>query len=250
MRFDWWTLALQTVNFAVLVWLLHRLLYKPVLRAIDARRVELDAQRAEAARVEGEVKTRLAAIDAERAKITVERGAALKAAAAQGEQAVAARHAQAERDAAALLSETRNILAKERSQALAEARKVAIELGTEIAQRLLAEVPVELRAEAWLTRVEQHLTDLSESERAELAMGLNEGTLRVVTANSLPDAVMSGSRDRLRRAFGQNISITFEVDEALVAGAELYFPTAILHLSWRSVLAIMGAEIDSHGNAR
>ena len=250
MRFDWWTLALQTVNFAVLVWLLHRLLYKPVLRAIDARRAELDAQRAEAARVEGEVKTRLAAIDAERAKITVERGAALKAAAVQGEQAAAARHAQAERDAAVLLSETRNILAKERGQALAEARKVAIDLATEIAQRLLAEVPLELRAEAWLTRVEQHLTDLSESERAELAMGLNEGTLRVVTANSLPEAVMSGWRDRLCRAFGQNISITFEVDEALVAGVELYFPAAILHLSWRSVLAIMRAEIDSHGNAR
>ena len=38
MRFDWWTLALQTVNFAVLVWLLHRFLYRPVLRMIATAR--------------------------------------------------------------------------------------------------------------------------------------------------------------------------------------------------------------------
>ena len=24
MHFDWWTLALQTINFAILAWLLHR----------------------------------------------------------------------------------------------------------------------------------------------------------------------------------------------------------------------------------
>ena len=42
MHFDWWTLALQTVNFAILVWLLQRFLYKPVLRMVDARRAEID----------------------------------------------------------------------------------------------------------------------------------------------------------------------------------------------------------------
>ena len=40
MHFDWWTLALQTINFAILAWLLHRFLYKRVLRVIDARRAE------------------------------------------------------------------------------------------------------------------------------------------------------------------------------------------------------------------
>jgi hypothetical protein len=36
MRFDWGTFGLQTVNFAVPVWLLRRFLHKPVLRMIDA----------------------------------------------------------------------------------------------------------------------------------------------------------------------------------------------------------------------
>jgi F-type H+-transporting ATPase subunit b len=41
MALDGWTIALQTVNFAILVWLLHRFLYRPVLRVIDARKAEV-----------------------------------------------------------------------------------------------------------------------------------------------------------------------------------------------------------------
>ena len=37
MRIDWFTVAAQVVNFLILVWLLKRFLYKPILDAIDAR---------------------------------------------------------------------------------------------------------------------------------------------------------------------------------------------------------------------
>jgi F-type H+-transporting ATPase subunit b len=250
MHFDWWTLALQTVNFAVLVWLLQRFLYKPVLRAIDSRRCELDTQRAAAAKAEAEAKAGLATIDAERAGIAAERAAALTAAQAQAEKAAMARRAQAEREAAALLDVARKSLAAERDQALAQARQAALDLGMEVARRLLADVPTELRAQAWLARIEQHLAGLSETERADLTTGLNGGKLRVATAMPLPQAVANEWREHLNHALGRDASIMFDVDETLVAGAELYFPQAILRFSWRSILAAMPAEIETHGNAR
>jgi F-type H+-transporting ATPase subunit b len=250
MRFDWWTLALQTVNFAVLVWLLQRLLYKPVLRAIDSRRGELDTQRAAAARAEAEAKEGLATINVERAGIAAERAAALAAAQSQAEKAATARRAQAEREAAALLDVARKTLAAERGQALAEARHAALDLGMEVARRLLAEVPTEVRAQVWLARIEQHLAGLSESERAGFRTGLNGGKLRVVTAMPLPEPVANEWREHLIHALGQDVSIIFDVDETLVAGAELYLPQAILRFSWRSILAAMPAEIEIHGNAR
>jgi F-type H+-transporting ATPase subunit b len=37
MLIDWFTVAAQAVNFLILVWLLKRFLYKPVLAAIDER---------------------------------------------------------------------------------------------------------------------------------------------------------------------------------------------------------------------
>ncbi len=37
MLIDWFTVIAQAINFLVLVWLLKRFLYKPILDAIDAR---------------------------------------------------------------------------------------------------------------------------------------------------------------------------------------------------------------------
>jgi F-type H+-transporting ATPase subunit b len=251
MPFDWWTLALQTVNYAVLVWLLNRFLYKPVLRMIDERRAEVEKQYADAAAAEAKAKAGLADIGSERAGIAAERTAALKAAATEAEEAAAARRAQTERDAAALLEGARKTIAGERDEALSEARKAGIDLGVDIARRLLAEIPAELRAEAWLERVEQHFAVMTPPERDELGKGLNgSGTLRILTAAPLPESVMAEWRDRLGRALGDGNTIVFDVDAALVAGVELHFPNAILRFSWRSALAAIRAEIEGHDNAR
>lgn len=245
MQFNWWTLALQTVNFGVLVWLLHRFLYRPVLRMIDARRAEVEKGYADAGAAEIRAKTILTEIEAERAGIAAERVAALRGAATQAEKAAVAKRTQADREAAALLDQARKSLAGERDEAIAEARRMTLDLGVEIARRLLAEVPAELRAEAWLERVEQHLAALAPEERDEITKGLNsDGMVRVVTAVSLPEPVMTQWRARLDQALGDRTTVEFDVDPRLIAGAELHFPNAILRFSWRAALAIMRAEIE------
>jgi len=251
MQFDWWTFALQTINFAVLVWLLHRFLYRPVLRMIDARRATVDKQFADAAATEARAKSAIAEIAAARTAIGAEREAALKTALAQAEEAAAQLRDRAKTEAAALLGEARKTMAGERELVLAEARRVALDLGVEIARRLLAEVPTHQRAEAWLERVEQHLAALSPAERRQLGDGLNDKeSLRVVTAVPLPDEDAAEWRARLGRALGDGIAIAFDVDAGLVAGAELHFPNAILRFSWRSALSTMRTEIEDHAHAR
>ena len=44
MLIDWFTVAAQVVNFLILVWLLKRFLYKPVLAAIDEREKRIATQ--------------------------------------------------------------------------------------------------------------------------------------------------------------------------------------------------------------
>jgi len=250
MHFDWATFALQTVNFAILVWLLHRFLYKPVLRLIDARRAEIDQQYADARAAEAQAETRLAAVAAERETIADERAAALKQAAAQAEEQAAGRRAQAERDAAALLAGTRKALAGERALALAEARLAALDLGADIAGRLLAQVPMELRAEAWIDRIEHYLAALPKPETDVLAHQIGDGAaLKIVTSSTLPPEAADTWRSRLSRFLGDSITVEFGVDPGLVAGVELHFPNAILRFSWQSALDAMRAEIEADGNA-
>lgn len=49
MEINWFTVIAQIVNFLILVYLLKRFLYKPVLEAIDAREKKIAAQLADAA---------------------------------------------------------------------------------------------------------------------------------------------------------------------------------------------------------
>ena len=44
MLIDWFTVAAQAINFLLLVWLLKRFLYRPVLAAIDEREKRIAVQ--------------------------------------------------------------------------------------------------------------------------------------------------------------------------------------------------------------
>jgi len=251
MHFDWSTLALQTANFAVLVWLLHRFLYQPVLRMVDARRAEIEKNYDAARTAETQMKDRVAVVEAERAGIAAERVAALREATAEAEQAASARRAQAEREAAALLDDVRKTLAAERRQALAETKRAALDLGTEIAGRLLGEVPMKPRAEGWIERVEQYLVALPKPEMEALTQQLADGVpVRVVTASALPAETEATWRSRLHNTLCHGTAIEFGVDPTLVAGAELHFPNAVLSFSWRSALAAIRAEIEADADTR
>jgi F-type H+-transporting ATPase subunit b len=250
MRFDWWTFALQTVNFAVLVWLLHRFLYQPILRMIDARKAQMQQQADAAKAVADQAAARLAEVEAQRAGIAAEREAALKAAGVQAQEAAQARRRKAEHEAQAIVDAARLAVAQERERAAVELRHGALDLGAEFARRLLAEVPVTLRAEAWSERIERALQELTVEQRNSLATQLASGdALSVVTASPLPPPTAELWRERLRRQLGERVAVTFGVDPDLVAGAELHFPTTVLSFSWRSALQSMRAEIDDHGDA-
>ena len=49
MLIDWFTVCAQVVNFLILVWLMKRFLYKPILNAIDAREKHIASELADAA---------------------------------------------------------------------------------------------------------------------------------------------------------------------------------------------------------
>jgi F-type H+-transporting ATPase subunit b len=251
MHFDWATFALQTVNFVILVWLLHRFLYKPVLRMVDTRRGEIEAQYAQASAAEAKTKAELAAIETQRTGIVTERDALLKAAAEHAEAAAKDRATRAEADAAALLEQARKTLAKEHDTALAEARDAALDLGLTIARRLLVETPEEIRAGAWLDRIARHLTDLPKPELDELCREIDrDGSLRVVTASALPAETQQTWTARLRGPLGGGATIHFDTDPALIAGAELHFPNAVMRFSWASELAAIRDEVQAHAIGR
>ncbi len=250
MRFDWWTFALQAVNFAVLVWLLHRFLFQPVKRLTAARRVEIEKQIEQARAADAQAEATLASVRAERAGIAAEHDRVLKEAVVQADASAAAQRQRAAAEAAELLESARKSIAAERGVVLTEARTLAADLGCDIARRLLSEMPIKLRAEAWLERVEQHLLSLAPQERERLAHELAAGVpLKIVSASPLPDDSTCSWRSRLEHVMGTTIAAEFATDPGLIAGVELHFPSGILRFSWHSTLAAIRSELDANGAA-
>lgn len=247
MRIDWYTLALQTVNFAVLVWLLHRFLYRPVLRIVDARRAQIDSESEAARKAAAQAKDELAAIAAERSSIAAERAQALTRAAAEADALKRARQAQAERESAALLDEGRKTLASEREQALACMEHMALDLAAEFLARLIAGLPPSIQTEGWLERIESSLESASALERHALSRELSPvGPLTIVTASALASETRTLWRERLAHIVHGDV-IEFAVDPALGAGAELHFPDGVLSFSLRSAVAALRSELERRG---
>ena len=76
MLIDWFTVVAQAINFLILVWLLKRFLYKPILHAIDEREkgiatqlAEAEAKKAEAQKERDDFQHKNEAFDQERAAL-------------------------------------------------------------------------------------------------------------------------------------------------------------------------------------
>ena len=76
MLIDWFTVVAQVVNFLILVWLLKRFLYRPILDAIDAREkriatelADADAKKAEAQKERDEFQHKNEEFDQQRAAL-------------------------------------------------------------------------------------------------------------------------------------------------------------------------------------
>lgn len=247
MRIDWSTLALQLINFAILVWLLQRFLYRPVLRVIDARRQAADTRYAEAQRTAETASRQLSDLEKQKADVAADRATAIANAQEQARQLIVARRAEAERDARSLLDEARQTLARERETLLAEARRTALEMAAAMARRVLAEIPESQRTQGWLERLDQRLEALSAAERAELEQELAAGApLRVVSAGPIPPDVGERWSARLREVLGPHFSVTFETDAKLIAGAELRFPHATLGFSVAGAISALQQEAARH----
>ncbi len=72
MKIDWWTLGIQTVNVAILVWLLKRFFWRPVATMIAQRRTTTQNSLAETEEKRNQATAALAEIEKTRAGLTQE----------------------------------------------------------------------------------------------------------------------------------------------------------------------------------
>jgi F-type H+-transporting ATPase subunit b len=223
MELGWPTFFLQLVNFVVLVWLLKRFLYKPVLEAIARRKAGIDQTLREAAEKQNaaevlasQYQNRLAEWESEKQKMRAELVEEINAQRAQMMAALENTLSQ-EREKARVLEERR--LNQLENQKEAE----AIVKGVQFMARLLART-ANAALEARLIDITlEDLLRLPEEQITALRMVSRQSSLqvKVISAYALSTEQRSLITQKLRDAIQDNVTIEFKEDGRLLAGLRI-----------------------------
>lgn len=222
MAIDWFTVGAQILNFLVLVWLLKRFLYQPVLDAIDKREKRIAGAIADAAESKAQAASERDALQAKNDAFDRERAGLL---------AKATQEADDERKR--LLDDTHKAadeLREKQRKALANDAK---NLGSEISRRTETEVfAIARKALADLAdeKLEQRMTDLFVKKLSTLSDPAKTAMAKVVAASDDPATIRSAFdlpanqhaaiQKALNEAFGADVSLRFETAPELVSGIE------------------------------
>jgi F-type H+-transporting ATPase subunit b len=223
MLIDWFTVCAQALNFLILVWLMRRFLYRPILAAIDAREKKIakeladaGAQKADAQREHDEFQRKNEQFDKERVGLLSH---ATDDAKAEGQRLV--EQARKESDASrakareALIGEQRSmgeeITRRTREEVFAIARKALADLSSTSLEERIADVFIrKLRA-----------MDATEKDALKAAFQAPPQEAIVRSAFDLPAPQRTAIADVMKETLSIAAPITFQTAPGILSGIEL-----------------------------
>lgn len=226
MLIDWFTVGAQVLNFLVLVWLLKRFLYQPVLDAIDAREKKIADELAQAASAEDKAEQDRQLYMQKNQQFDAGRDQLMQQVRDQAKAEGAQILAQAREDAAALKTRQLAALAAQQSTIANElARRTRAEVFALTRQAFTAMADSEL--EAQLLKVFIRRLQSADSTQDIFALSAPGNTNAkpnsaiIASAFTLSTAQQEMLRTEVKTYLKQDVVLQFEVDPALLAGIEL-----------------------------
>jgi F-type H+-transporting ATPase subunit b len=248
MHIDWWTLALQTVNVLILIWILARFFFRPVMDIVAKRQDETNKLSADAAADRRQAAAARADAEKARADIGAERDRLITQAHKAAETEKQNLLAQASQEIAKLRDNAEAAISRDRAAAEEAIIQRARELAVDIAQRLLGRFAPKIALSAFLDGLGHELQAMPATERESLAAAGH--AIEVVTAAPLSEEDKEHVRAAFHRAFGSDPELVFLADAAIIAGIELQCRNTIVRNSWRADLDRVSEELSRDEHVR
>lgn len=223
MIIDWFVIAAQAFNFLLLIWLMKRFLYKPILKAIDAREKLIAEKLADADRKE-------AAAQAEQKEFQQKNEEFEQRHAELLSQATSEAESQRRRLLNEASEEADNLRAKRQEMLIHDAQKLdrAIGLRTQeevfaIARKALADLSSDSLEERICEVFTRRLRDMGSEEKERLikALSAQSGTAQLNSAFELSQAQRNSMQKTLGELFPTEIRLKFKTVPELIGGIEL-----------------------------
>lgn len=223
MLIDWFTVGAQVVNFLILVWLLKRFLYKPILQAIDAREKRIAAELADAAAKQTEAKKERDEFQQKNEEFDQQRAALLSRATDEAKAERQRLIDEARQAADAISAKRRDTLASEAhslNQAISRRAQQEVFAITRKALTDLATTSLEERLAVVFIR---RLREMGGEAKTGLAKALDAAShpALVRTAFDLPAEQRAAIQQAINETFSADVPVRFETASELVSGIEL-----------------------------
>lgn len=222
MRIDWVTVVAQVVNFLILVWLLARFLYRPVVRAMARREAEIAGRLAQA-----EAKGEAAAREARRheealADLEDARSRLMAEAREAAEELARDLEADLRREVEETRARWRAQLDEERGAFLRELRRQAARHFLEVARRALAHLANASLEEQAASVFGERLRGLEPEAAGTVAAAARAagGRVRVRTAFALPASARRMITGAVHESLGEDLEVGFETTDEVICGIE------------------------------
>lgn len=232
MLIDWFTVFAQIVNFLILIWLLHRFLYGPIVKAMQARedriREQLESahtQRREAEEIKADYVSKRQELDEQHDRLIIE--AREEAEAWRKEQMDRAR---VEVDEAQ--GHWQEAIQREKDLFLRELRQRTGHHVVAIAHRALADL-AEADLEAQMVHVFlQRLQATDPDRREEIAQSIRDSGRGIIvqSAFELPQEQRDEFTALVGEMVGDTVPLEFVTSSELLAGIEL--KAGSYHVAW------------------
>lgn len=241
MQFDWTTFILEILNFLVLVWILQRFLYRPVLAMLDARQQKIkdQAERAEQLRKEAEdlrqqYEARMAdwkqQQETDRRELDAELAQLRNAALENLQQTLADEEAK-------FRIRNQNLTTTREAELIREAASAAYGQAAAMLQRLASPELTQSIVAVFL----EDLSQLPDSEHDALskaaAMLIEASKVEVASAHVLPESVKTLLNQAMSAATGKALNLSFQEDPGLIAGLRVVVGECQLHANLADELA-------------
>lgn len=227
MLIDWFTVGAQTLNFIILVWLLKRFLYKPILDAIDAREKIIATKLADASAKENEAGKQRDEFTQKNRDFDQQRDALLKKANTEAQTESQQLLDEAKASANTLLQKRKEALRIEHRDLHEEIKRRTSEEVFEIARKTLSDLAGATIEERMCEVFLQQLHSLDDSTKITLINEIksSKSEIKIMSAFELPthtkEAIQQTLNSFIEGTSKKEIEIIFEIKPSLINGVAL-----------------------------
>ncbi|SRR6056297_1127970 len=219
MQIDWVTVSAQIINFLVLVWLLKRFLYTPVIRAMDRRERRIAERLEDAEEKKAEADQRASRYEEKSEALEQRREELLEDARENAETERKKLLAEAREQSEQAREEWMREVGEEKARFLDEVGKHGADAIQAIAARALGDLASRELEDAMASRLVEALQAEDAAEIETLAA--SDDALQVLSATDLE----ASTRSRLTRAIhehiGKDIEVSYDTAPEVVCGIVL-----------------------------